>query len=240
MTRILKICLTLILSLVLTGCFHFSEDIWVGSDASGRIKFDVAVTEKLVGSIESLSKYGNEAENADVSEPKPLVNLEAIKQNLETNSYIKKLKIQEYSDAGLRHYMVDARVKDFHQLPEVEQIILSSFNDNNEVEQETPSPSFAFIGNDPKNMVFEQNLNTQVDKVATKTELKQSNKATDAIMGTFFNLLFSEEYNYITLHAAHIDDANGLINDEETLVKWSIPLNKLSSTGTLKAEFSYR
>ncbi|MDV3002459.1 MAG: hypothetical protein N5P05_004114 (plasmid) [Chroococcopsis gigantea SAG 12.99] len=239
MSRIFKICTTLVLSLVLTGCFHFSEDIWIESDASGRIKFDLAISEKLVGSLESMSQYAKDNAENKATELKSPINLETVKQQLETNSYIRKVKAQEYSDAGFRHYLVDVRVKDFHELPKIEEIVTSSFDGNNsKVDDKKPLATFSFTGTNPKNITFEQNL--RINDVADKTKTEPSNKATDAVMGVFFNMLFAEEYNYITLHAAHIDDANGLINDEETIVKWSIPFNKLFSPNVLKAEFSYR
>ncbi|GEM_PF-4701296 len=37
-----------ILVILLSGCFEMVEDIWINPDSSGRLKLDIAVSEKAI------------------------------------------------------------------------------------------------------------------------------------------------------------------------------------------------
>jgi len=46
--KILKMSFLLGLTTLLSGCFELVEEIWINPDNSGRLKLDVAVSEKVI------------------------------------------------------------------------------------------------------------------------------------------------------------------------------------------------
>jgi len=101
---ILKMSFLLGLTILLSGCFELVEEIWINPDNSGRLKLDIAVSEKVIA-------LGKLEEGKDLS-----TGFEESKKRIENNPDIARLAYQEYSDAGMRHFIFDMAVNDFHKL----------------------------------------------------------------------------------------------------------------------------
>ena len=60
----LRLILGLATCLLLSGCYDLTEELWINSDGSGRMKFTIGLAENLVVMIESGGQSADFCENA--------------------------------------------------------------------------------------------------------------------------------------------------------------------------------
>ncbi len=88
--------------LLLSGCFQVTEEYWVNADGSGKMHFELGVSEALLAMGENSSVDGSQL---------------FTEQGLDAqNPYLKNVKTSESSDNGMRTYIIDADVTDFSKV----------------------------------------------------------------------------------------------------------------------------
>lgn len=224
MKKIIKSLTVLTLVLLLTGCFEMSEEIWVNPDASSRVKIDLSLSEKTMG----FSEMAIAASQQEKSSNPPLLDLEKIKSELLESPSVKKVDTQEYSEAGMRHFIVDVQLRNFRQIQKLSEKMLAASETNNNQE-------WLFAIEDIRNGTtrFQQGFFEKDPNSETKLE-DNSNKK-NAISKALLAWMFSDKYITVILHAPQIKSTNGLISTDRRTVTWKIPLHELGTPKNLEA-----
>ncbi len=99
------LCLVLgAMLLLLSGCFQVTEEYWVNTDGSGKMHFEVGVSEALLSMGES-----NPIDSSQIFS----------EQGLDSqNPYLKNIKTSENSADGMHFYVLDADITDFSKVSE--------------------------------------------------------------------------------------------------------------------------
>ncbi len=103
--KVKKVLLCLALGamlLLLSGCFQATEEYWVNTDGSGKMHFEIGVSEALLNMGESNPVDGNQ-----------LFTEQGIDNQ---NPYLKNVKTSENSNNGIHYYIIDADVTDFSKV----------------------------------------------------------------------------------------------------------------------------
>ncbi len=211
--KIWKSLSVFLLVILLVGCIEMSEEIWLNSDTSGRLKIDIGLSERIIGFAEAWKNINN-----DDSFSSEVPNLSRIEEELFPQSNLQHVVVQEYSDSGTRHFLIDLTAKDFHDLPELSENIWPNSSQRN-------TPQFLFSLKDMGQgvLLFQQNTGGKV----------QSGKA----MGkALLNLVFEEDGISVVLHAPHINSSNGQVSDDRQVATWKIWLSDPNSWQKLEAE----
>ncbi len=88
--------------LLLTGCFQVTEEYWVNTDGSGKMHFELGVSEALLSMGDSNPIDGSQLfteEGLDAQNP-----------------YLKNVKTSENSNNGMHYYVIDADITDFSKV----------------------------------------------------------------------------------------------------------------------------
>lgn len=236
--RILRSLIAVIIAFSLVGCFNVSEDIWINSDQTGRLVADISLSEKIVGFSESISKFAN---TDDSFNQKKIFDLVTLKNLLDNNSDVQKSDIQEYSESGFRHYVIDAQVKDFHVLPKLsQQILLASDTDSQNIDIDQSLITFQDVNR--KTAKFTQFFESleKNSQVEPKLEEKEAKTKGEAMTKAFFSLILGDQYVTVNLHTKKIGETNGRVSSDGKTVKWTIPITKFYEQDDIKADFEYR
>jgi hypothetical protein len=166
----------------------------------------------------------------------------ALKTFLDNNQNVKKSSIQEYSESGFSHYVVDTLIKDFHLLPQFsQQLILALDTNQGDIDNVSLDGSlFSFQDVNRKTVKFTQFFETVLNNPDFKQAFPEKEGDSNAIGKAFFSLILGDQYVTINLHAKKIGETNGRVSQDGTTVKWNFPITKLTEQNDLIADFSYR
>ncbi|MFV2032885.1 MAG: hypothetical protein ACC663_10350 [Gammaproteobacteria bacterium] len=213
-----KLSLTLVLftSLLLSGCYDLTEELWINPDGSGRMKFTVGLAENLVAMIESSGESANFCENAIKDKGK-----------LEDNDLISSVVIKKSNEAGMFYCSIDIGVTDFRQFREVRNIAIEGDYDKYEfpfVIQELDGGRIR-ISQDFSN--FGRDDPEQSDWEIFGQEM------TMALMSP----MLAGKYITVIVHAPKIESSNGEISADGKTTTWKKPLIDLVRYPDQKHEF---
>ena len=235
----IKFLITIFALFLLTGCFNVSEDIWINSDQTARLVADVSISDKIVSFTESMGEFAKKDQS--FNQQNSFI-FGALKTFLDNNQNVKKSSIQEYSESGFRHYVVDTLIKDFHLLPQFsQQLILALDTNQGDIDNVSLDGSlFSFQDVNRKTVKFTQFFETVLNNPDFKQAFPEKEGDSNAIGKAFFSLILGDQYVTINLHAKKIGETNGRVSQDGTTVKWNFPITKLTEQNDLIADFSYR
>lgn len=211
-------------AMALTGCFEFSEEIWIREDMTGRIRMEFGLSSALVA-------LGGEMDEDPLAELR--ASYEATKQELETNPNVAAVKIEEYNEEGLHWLTMDVDIKDVRLLEgEVTDTLnrQGMFGSAGNGQTGAPGWSMNFRSTGRRRVEFTQIITVNEDKPATLApppvgpDGEPFAQFGDAMGRAMVASMFGDRYVTVTLHAPNITTANGNLNDEHTTVQWKIPL----------------
>ena len=214
--KILKPLIVFLLVILLTSCVEMSEEIWINSDTSGRLKIDICISEKIISFAETLKTINN-----DDSFSSSIPDLGRIEEELLNESNVKNVVVQEYSDSGTRHYLIDLYAEDLHDLPELSGKIFP-----NSAKRNITKSLFSIKDIGKGVLLFKQDFNGEV-------------KSGKAISKAFLTLVFGDDGISVALYAPHISSSNGQVSDDEKMTTWKIFISDPDSWEKLEAELEY-
>ncbi len=108
-TALLLVALFLLSSL--TGCFEVQQDIWVGTDGGGRLRF----------TIRAPSPEGARTDTSSV----PVVEIHEIARRLRRDTRLRFTpRVEQYVHDGADHVAIEIAVNDWHDLPAINRDII--------------------------------------------------------------------------------------------------------------------
>lgn len=190
-------------SLLLTGCYDLTEELWINADGSGRMKFTIGLAENLVTLIESGGQSADFCENAIRD-----------KSKLEKNKLVYSVYISKYNEAGMLFCSIDIGVTDFRQFREVRDVA---------IEGDYARYQFPFliddlgegrirISQDFSNLGRDDPAQTDLDKMGQEMAM--------ALMSP----MLAGKYITVTVHAPKIESSNGDISADSKTTTWKKPL----------------
>jgi hypothetical protein len=194
---------TLFTGLFLTGCYDLTEQLWINSDGSGRMKFTIGLAENLAAMIEG------SGESADFCE-------KAIKDKnkLENNVLITSVVITKHNEAGMNYCSIDIDVKDFRNFAEVRNNIIEGDYDNYEF-------PFSIIELGEDRIGISQEFSNLGRDGPNQSEIE---KAGQEMAMAMMAPMLAGKYITVTVHAPGIESSNGEISANNKTTVWKKPL----------------
>lgn len=212
--------------LILSGCFEMSEEIWISTDGSGRIKEDFIISDALLGLAQGRSQddlIGRVRER-----------YEEAKKDLEKNSFVKRVEFREYSEGGMHHFSLDVTVRQFQNLNEIQKKIPPYIEDSGEESdfriEKLPSGNISFrqkFGESPA-----ESTEAEADTSERNPWLKFGEFMAKASIST----AFGNRYFTVRLHAPKIVSTNGNLDDRMQTAEWKLALVDLLSENPYEQE----
>ncbi len=183
--------------LLLTGCFQVTEEYWVNADGSGKMHFEIGVSEALLSMGESNPIDGSQIfsdEGLDAQNP-----------------YLKNIKTSENSNNGMHYYVMDADITDFNRVFESSSAQESGFQAKVE---KLANGNYLF-----KRTMDLATLNAGQDASLGLTD------GTD--MTNMVAAMFSDKFWIVRLHVDNVVNTNGTLDKENKLVEWKVPFSQV-------------
>lgn len=226
------LCVTL-----LTGCFEFSEEVWINDDLTGRVKVEFGVSEALIA-------LGREMEQDPLAELR--ASYEETKQKLEGHPNVESVTVEEYSEGGLHRMALDVRVRDIREIDDEFTSRLtgrSLLGDAAGDSMKPPSWNLRFRPVSRRRVEFIQEIIVNADKATNpgmprvpNPDEEPFNQFGEAMGRAMLASMFGDRYITVTLHAPHIQNTDGRLNEDQTTVEWKIPLLDLVSDELIHRE----
>jgi len=213
-----------------------SQEVWMNDDFSGRVRLDVGVSAALL----ALAEDGN---NEALSEIR--AEQEKTRTALEDHPNVSAARVEEFTDAGLHHFVIDADVLDVRAM---DQSFSTLFNPQGVVAdgsegisaplwnfhvERAAGGAYAFV------QVFDQKRPSSLPSSgAADDEFAQFG---DAMSKAMLASMFGDRYVTVTLHAPRITSTTGSLDEAATTTQWKVALVDLlagqSFHKELRAEF---
>ena len=198
-----RLFITLLTILLLSGCYDFSEELWINADGSGRMKFTIGLAENLIAMIEG------SRESADFCD-------KAIKDKtrLDNNVLITSFAITKSNEAGMHYCTIDIGVIDFRNFGEVR---------NNVIEGDYDNYEFPFVIEElgEGRIRISQHFDNLGRDGPEQSEIEKVGQEMAMVMMT---PMLAGKYITVTVHAPKIESSNGEISTDSKTVTWKKPL----------------
>ena len=217
MTRSL---LLVALSVACAGCLELTQEVWVNSDGSGRMRLDIALPRELL----------EMASDADGANPlaETLEEYERLKADPSQVPNLRSVDKSEYVEGEFHHFVMELEVDDVTLLPET----MSQLQKRTAVgeEQENKADELASqhemklerIGRD--RMVFVQTLIDDSQAAdASGLDTEEMDAASKALLAS----MFAGKHFTVRLHAPKVTSTNGQVDKAASTIEWRIPLTAL-------------
>jgi hypothetical protein len=198
-----RLIITLFTILLLSGCYDLSEELWINSDGSGRMKFTVGLAESLVAMLESSGESADFCDNAIKD-----------KSNLENDELVTFVAITKSREAGMHYCTIDISVTDFRQFKEVR---------NNAIAGAYNKYEFPFMIDDlgeGRVRISQDFSNFGRDDPG----LSEIEKAGQEMAMAMMTPMMAGKYITVTVHAPKIESSNGEISSDSKSTVWKKPL----------------
>ena len=113
--------LVLLAALLLTGCFDFSQEVWINEDASGRVQYGI----KLHKGLSALSRDLSISKN-------PCLLFFHNEEYIRQQPGVKSVKVTSYEENELKQCLIDIVVEDYLRLNQLQGQV---FRDNKATSQ---------------------------------------------------------------------------------------------------------
>lgn len=224
--KILKLLTPLLGVFLLTGCFDVKQDIWINPDGSGRLRFDIGLSKQLA----FLGEEG--ASSADeLAESLKELGRELVGDPRLHSSPI----VEEYSDDDFDRAAIELFVKDWHDLPALNRLIVEQpSRDEAEGDESNRLFIFSLEENEEGNIYYRQPARGSIGEAGpeeTKQEEAEKRENEEGFfegMGRVFAGAFLDEGGLtVTLHSPTISRTNGTLLRDKTGVQWLVELEDL-------------
>lgn len=204
--------------LLLTGCFEFSEEIWISEDGSGRMKLDIGIGDMLTKLVR---------ESGGTSPIEQLKKgFQDLQAQLAANPKITKIAYDEYDFGTMNHIVLDLEVTDARLLTELNQKLMA--------QQRTQSRRFEFTESVLEIAKLENGhlgFYQKFGGVHKKDETEETDPASEVIgkYGEKFgkamaNSVLGDKFISVKVHAPAISATNGRLDSNQQSVEWRIPV----------------
>ncbi len=225
-----RACLVLIASITLAGCFEVTEEVWINPDGTGRLKIDMGISEALLSESENGGKSGQRNPIEDISK-----DFNKAKQKIEKNPNIKKFDFQQYSDAGMKHFVFDVEVKEVSTLNGLQKAIYSGKKEPAEAVETGRMPleqsELRIEKTAAGNTLFVRTLGPPEEG---KKDSSEDGAIPDSLEKGFEKLgmsmartMFGNSFYTVRLHGSKIISSNGKIDDEKKTAEWKVSIADL-------------
>ena len=212
--------LLFLLSVVCSGCLELTQEVWVNSDGSGRMRLDIALPRGLL----------EMAAEADGSDPlaETLVEYERLKANPREIPNLRSVDKKEYVEGEFHHFVIELEVDDVTKLPETMARVQKRAAVGEEQAEKADELAAQHemrlerVGRD--RMVFVQNL---VEDSRTGAASAPDMEELDAAGKAFLASMFAGKHFTVRLHAPKVTSANGVVDETAKTIEWKIPLTEL-------------
>lgn len=230
--RMVLFALSLALTLMAIGCFEFTEEIWLRSDRSCRLHWDIAVSEAVLANDPAMSDQ--------LREQHYLAQL-----RLGTLPGVMDTFLQEYSDEGLRHFTYEIELEHIYHITDVHKTLA----DQAPLHHEGTPPEFRRLNG--RQVRFTQVLadskpqfgQAELAPPPWQRQQRRHYEREKDIRDTIVPALLADKYVTVRLHAPMIGLTNGRVNRERTTVEWKVSLAQLAAGnpvyGELQADVSF-
>jgi hypothetical protein len=198
-----RLIITLFTILLLSGCYDFTEELWINADGSGRMKFTIGLAENLAAMIEDRKRSADFCDKAIKD-----------KNKLENNVLITSVAITKSNEAGMSYCTIDIAVIDFRNFGEVRNNVIEGNYNNYEfpfvIEQLGEgrirvSQDFGNFGRDGPEQ-------SEIEKVGQEMAM------------VMMTPMLAGKYITVTVHAPLIETSNGEISADNKTTIWKKPL----------------
>ena len=198
-----RLIITLFTMLLLSGCYDFTEELWINADGSGRMKFTIGLAENLAAMIEDRKRSADFCDKAIKD-----------KNKLENNVLITSVAITKSNEAGMNYCTIDIDVIDFRNFGEVRNNVIEGNYNNYEfpfvIEQLGEgrirvSQDFGNLGRDGPEQ-------SEIEKVGQEMAM------------VMMTPMLAGKYITVTVHAPLIETSNGEISADNKTTIWKKPL----------------
>ena len=198
-----RLIITLFTILLLSGCYDFTEELWINADGSGRMKFTIGLAENLAAMIEDRNRSADFCDKAIKD-----------KNKLENNVLVTSVAITKSNEAGMNYCTIDIDVIDFRNFGEVRNNVIEGNYNNYEfpfvIEQLGEgrirvSQDFGNFGRDGPEQ-------SEIEKVGQEMAM------------VMMTPMLAGKYITVTVHAPLIETSNGEISADNKTTIWKKPL----------------
>jgi hypothetical protein len=199
-----KIALLLALvACLLAGCFQVDEELWVNPNNSGKLHFEVGISEALL----SMSAQSSNSESSFPTDAQTLFNEQGIESK---NPNIKNVKTNTISEDGMQKYIIDADIID----------ISKAFQENS---GDTKSGNFTINFEKQPNghFIFKQTVGSSISTGTSTTD--NNSQITQGLLAT----ALADKYWTVKVHLPNMVSTNGQWDKDSKTVTWKIPMTQL-------------
>jgi len=198
-----NLILVLFASLLLSACYDISEELWINSDGSGRMKFTIGLAENLAALMQNSGESADFCDKAIRDETK-----------LEKNVLISAITISKTNEAGMNYCTIDLDVKDFRNFAEVRNNVIEGSYDNYEF-------PFAIEELGEGRVGISQDFSNLGRDGPGQSKLEKAGQ--EMAMAMMMQLL-SGKYITVMVHAPEIETSNGEVSADNKTTIWRKPL----------------
>jgi hypothetical protein len=208
------------LSLACAGCLELTQEVWVNSDGSGRMRLDIALPRELL-------EMASEADGANPL-AETLQEYERLKADPSQVPNLRSVDKSEYVEGEFHHFVMELEVDDVTLLPET----MSQLQKRTAISQEPGDEADELasqhemklerIGRD--RMMFVQTL---VDDSQAAGASGLDSEDMDAAGKALLASMFAGKHFTVRLHAPKVTSTNGQVDETASTIEWRIPLTEL-------------
>jgi hypothetical protein len=193
-------------SVLLTGCFDMAQDLWINQDGSGRMRYQLGISEQLA---------------AMSGESDVCAGFYQDKTTLEHYPGVQTVAYDSKHEGGVQYCIVDITVKHFSDLVQLQtHVMKDSMPARHQAEFQT---SMELIDKDDGTGQFR----LFVENSARHANQDELQKHADHFANVLMAQVMSGRYWNVTLHAQEILSSNGDVVEKGKVVQWRIPLYDL-------------
>jgi hypothetical protein len=204
--------LFLIAVVSLSGCFDFTQEIWVNQDGSGRLQYGI----KLHKGLSAFSREFNLKKD-------PCVLFFRDREDIEKKPGVVSAKISNKTEKELTHCIMDIVVDDFSRLNELQDEVL---RDNKTTRQKDDFNTRFNLHNKENGLAsFTQTLGSKDN--ATDSNEDEFDREAHKFANMMFLSVLQGSFWSVKLNAPEITSANGKISEDKTSVVWNIQMSDI-------------
>lgn len=225
--NLIRVLLLLIASVACAGCLELTQEVWVNSDGSGRMRLDIALPDGLLQMAADSDGVNPLAEN--------LAEFERLKAHPEEIPNLRSVDHSEYVEGEFHHFVIELEVDDVTSLSETMAEVQKRTSVGDEQAEQADELASQHemklerVGRD--RMVFVQTL---VDEfratVGSDAETEEMDEASKAFLAS----MFAGKHYTVRLHAPKVASSNGTVDATARTSEWKIPLTELMAREGLK------
>ncbi len=203
-----------------SGC-DFSEEIWIREDGTARLKTDLSISERLLAMYK-----GDKRDPFTELEPK-LKNAEEALQNYPG---VNKAEFKNYSDSGMRHYVLDIELDEYRKLPQLRQHIESN---QQKLVENVKISKVTQLQIEPQEKSGNLLVQLQVHPISIQDD-EEKDEEKEKIRKSLTATMVADHYYTITLRASRIISSDGQIQEGGDSAAWKLSLGDLMTSTTPK------